>query len=74
MGMLNNASYIESKLLTFLREALNAEIVLGNITNYTEAYNWMCRTFLSIRLRRNPLHYGVLREYNDLDLDCDTLV
>ncbi|CAD8152858.1 unnamed protein product [Paramecium pentaurelia] len=74
MGMLNNASYIESKLLTFLREALNAEIVLGNITNYTEAYNWMCHTFLSIRLRRNPIHYGVQRAYDDLELDCDTLV
>ena len=38
MSMLNNASYIESKLLVFLKEALNAEIVLGNITNYNEAY------------------------------------
>ncbi|CAK75634.1 unnamed protein product (macronuclear) [Paramecium tetraurelia] len=74
MGMLNNASYIESKLLTFLREALNAEIVLGNITNYNEAYNWMCHTFLSIRLRRNPMYYGVERAYHDLELDCDALV
>lgn len=74
MGMLNNASYIESKLLIFLKEALNAEIVLGNITNYQEAYHWINYTFLSVRLRRNPLHYGVNKEYSDLDLNCDILV
>lgn len=74
MGMLNNASYIESKLLSFLKEALNAEIVLGNITNYTEAYNWLNHTFLAIRMRRNPLHYGVQREHDDIELNCDLLV
>jgi len=41
MGMLNNASFIESRLMTFIKEALNAEIVLGNISNYTEAYDWL---------------------------------
>ena len=69
--MLNNASYIESKLLVFLKEALNAEIVLGNITNYNEAYLWINNTFLSIRLRRNPRHYGVTSDFGDLELDCD---
>lgn len=34
----------------------------------------MNHTFLSIRLRRNGLHYGVVREHNDLDLNCDILV
>jgi activating signal cointegrator complex subunit 3 len=50
MASLNNASYIESKLMGFLKEALNAEIVLGNITNYAEAYDWVNHTFFSIRL------------------------
>jgi activating signal cointegrator complex subunit 3 len=41
MGMLNNASFIESRLMGFIKEALNAEIVLGNISNYNEAYSWL---------------------------------
>lgn len=73
MGMLNNASYIESKLLGFLKEAINAEIVLGNVSNYQEAYEWVNQTFFAVRLKRNPLQYGVDREF-DLDLDCDILV
>ena len=73
MSLLNNASYIESKLMGFLKEPLNAEIVLGNITNYSEAYDWLNHTFFSIRLKRNPLNYSVQRTYG-LDLDCDLLV
>lgn len=61
MALLNNASYIESRLMRFLKEALNAEIVLGNVLNYNEAYDWLKHTFFSIRLRRNPLMYGVDR-------------
>jgi hypothetical protein len=30
---MNNASYIESKFMAHMKEGLNAEIVLGNITN-----------------------------------------
>ena len=55
MGMLNNASYIESRLMIYIKEALNAEIVLGNISNYHEAYDWLNHTFFSIRLKRNPM-------------------
>lgn len=33
MGQLNNASYLESKLSVMIKEALNAEIVLGNVTS-----------------------------------------
>jgi hypothetical protein len=54
MGMLNNASFIESKLMGFIKEALNAEVVLGNVSNYHEAYDWLNQTFFSIRLKRNP--------------------
>jgi activating signal cointegrator complex subunit 3 len=57
----------------FLKEALNAEIVLGNITNYSEAFDWLNHTFFSIRLKRNPQNYGVFKEYGG-DLDCDFLV
>ena len=54
MAQLNNVSYLESKLLQMLKEAINAEIVLGNITSYIEAFEWLGRTFLKIRLTRSP--------------------
>ena len=59
MGLLNNASYIESKMMGFVKEALNAEIVLGTIANYYEAFSWFTNTFCAIRIRRNPTNYGV---------------
>lgn len=33
MGQMNYASNLESKLSHMLKEALNAEIVLGNVTS-----------------------------------------
>lgn len=41
-----------------LKEAINAEIVLGNITSQKEAFDWINHTFFSIRIRRNPYQYG----------------
>ena len=37
LGQLNSASNIESQLFSFLKEALNAEIALGNISSQFEA-------------------------------------
>lgn len=36
---------LESKLQDMINEALNAEIVLGNITNINEAFDWVYETF-----------------------------
>jgi replicative superfamily II helicase len=57
MGQLNNASFLESKLNVMLKEAINAEIVLGNVTSQKEAFDWINHTFFSIRIRRNPYNY-----------------
>ena len=37
-----------------INENLNAEICLGNISNYNEAFNYLNHSFYSIRLRRSP--------------------
>jgi len=42
-----------------LREAINAEIALGNITSQYEALEWINFTFFRIRINRNPLNYGL---------------
>ncbi|KAK9883512.1 hypothetical protein WA026_001688 [Henosepilachna vigintioctopunctata] len=50
---------IESNLHRHLTEHLNAEIVLGTITDLDVAMRWLSSTFLYIRARQNPRHYGI---------------
>ena len=57
MGQLNNAGYIESRFLSHLKSALNAEVVLGNVTNMFEALDWLKYTYFFIRFVRNPIAY-----------------
>jgi hypothetical protein len=37
-----------------MKEALNAEIVLGNVTSIFEAMEWMSYSYFNIRINRNP--------------------
>jgi len=39
-----------------------AEIVLGTVTNLREALQWLTYTYLSVRMTRNPLAYGLTME------------
>lgn len=41
-----------------LIDQLNAEIGLGTITSISSATKWLESTFLCVRLRQNPEHYG----------------
>ena len=40
-------------------EHINAEIVLGTITNLQTAIKWLKSTFLYIRLKKNPSYYSI---------------
>ena len=57
--MMSNEQDIESHLHTNLDDCLNAEISIGTVTTTTEAIQWIKFTYLWIRLKRNPRHYGV---------------
>ncbi|KAL0039926.1 hypothetical protein WJX77_011783 [Trebouxia sp. C0004] len=59
LGMLTHQSPIESKFTDPLVDNLNAEIVLGTVTNVREASLWLSYTYLFVRMLRNPLAYGV---------------
>jgi len=60
---LNNQQLpIESQMISSLPDQLNAEIVLGTVSNLKEAVNWLSYTYLYIRMRRNPDLYGVCKE------------
>ena len=47
-----------SSLHKNLIEHLNAEIVLHTITSVPIALEWIKSTFLYIRIKKNPSHYG----------------
>ncbi|ETO25856.1 hypothetical protein RFI_11282, partial [Reticulomyxa filosa] len=50
---------IESNFINELPNHLNAEIVLGSVTNLNEAIMWLTYTYLYVRMLKNPLAYGV---------------
>uniref|UniRef100_A0A6P7F9E2 DNA 3'-5' helicase n=1 Tax=Diabrotica virgifera virgifera TaxID=50390 RepID=A0A6P7F9E2_DIAVI len=67
--MLSSSEPIESNLHRHLTEHLNAEVVLGTITGLDVALQWLASTFLYIRARANPRHYGLSLNYTKEQLD-----
>lgn len=57
--MVDGKENIESNLHRHLTEHLNAEIVLRTITDLDVAMRWLSSTFLYLRARKNPKHYGI---------------
>jgi activating signal cointegrator complex subunit 3 len=59
LSLLTNQFPIESNFIHFLADNLNAEISLGTVTNLDEAVTWLSYTYLHVRMRKNPLVYGI---------------
>jgi activating signal cointegrator complex subunit 3 len=59
LALMNNQVPIESRFNERLCDHLNAEIVLGTVTNIKEGVSWLAFTYLYIRMIQNPLAYGV---------------
>ncbi|BES93589.1 activating signal cointegrator 1 complex subunit [Nesidiocoris tenuis] len=59
LSLLTNQFPIESSFINFLADNLNAEVSLGTISNVTEAVEWLSYTYLYVRMRINPLVYGL---------------
>ncbi|XP_045476830.1 probable ATP-dependent DNA helicase HFM1 isoform X2 [Harmonia axyridis] len=57
--MVDGKENVESNLHRHLTEHLNAEIALRTITDLDVAMRWLSSTFLYIRARKNPRHYGI---------------
>ncbi|XP_057297127.1 probable ATP-dependent DNA helicase HFM1 [Hydractinia symbiolongicarpus] len=57
-AMITGTHSIESSLHHHLTEHINAEIVLGTITDIDVAQDWLKSTFLYKRMQENPKHYG----------------
>ena len=50
---------IESSFIKRLPDHLNAEVAGGTVTNISEAAEWLSYTYLHVRMKRNPVTYGV---------------
>lgn len=61
-GMLTHAVPIESQFKSLLPDNLNAELVLGTVTNVKEAVAWLTYTYLHVRMSKNPLVYAITYE------------
>ena len=58
-NLLAGAEAIESQLLHSLAEHVNAEIVLGTVTDIPSAIAWLKNSYLYVRIRKNPSFYGL---------------
>ncbi|XP_061631426.1 activating signal cointegrator 1 complex subunit 3 isoform X1 [Phyllopteryx taeniolatus] len=67
LTLLTQQNPIESQFLDSLADNLNAEIALGTVTNVDEAVKWLSYTYLYVRMRANPLAYGI--NYRALQMD-----
>ncbi|KAA6387640.1 MAG: putative U5 small nuclear ribonucleoprotein 200 kDa helicase [Streblomastix strix] len=56
---MNEMLPIESQMISRLTDAINAEVVLGNISSHSDACDWIKYTYLCIRMRERPQLYSI---------------
>jgi pre-mRNA-splicing helicase BRR2 len=59
LPLLNEQLPIESQMISRLSDTLNAEIVLGTVTNLKEATLWLAYTYLFVRMLKVPETYHI---------------
>ncbi|EFC37605.1 dead box RNA helicase [Naegleria gruberi] len=67
LNLLKRNLPIESQMTQDLANHLCAEIVLGTVSNVREGCLWLNYTYLFLRMRQNPMNYGILPEEVKLD-------
>ncbi|KAK7480723.1 hypothetical protein BaRGS_00027984, partial [Batillaria attramentaria] len=67
LSLMTRQNPIESQFINSLTDNLNAEVALGTVTNIEEAVKWLSYTYLYVRMRINPLVYGI--PYDSLEDD-----
>ncbi|KAH6635385.1 Sec63 Brl domain-containing protein [Chaetomium sp. MPI-SDFR-AT-0129] len=58
---------IESRFSAKLVDNLNAEIALGTVNSISDAVKWIGYSYLFVRMKRNPMAYGI--EWAEFDND-----
>ncbi|XP_025099015.1 LOW QUALITY PROTEIN: activating signal cointegrator 1 complex subunit 3-like [Pomacea canaliculata] len=67
LSLMTRQNAIESQFINSLTDNLNAEVALGTVSNIEEAVKWLSYTYLFVRMRINPLVYGI--SYDQLEND-----
>lgn len=67
LSLLNHQMPIESKFEAALPDHLNAEIILGTVSNVNEAVEWLGYTYMYHRMLRNGLVYGITSDDRNAD-------
>ena len=67
LAMLTHQIPIESQYIKKLSDNLNAEVAAGTVTSVKEAVVWLSYTYLYVRMRKNPMVYGI--PYEELSAD-----
>ncbi|XP_076827950.1 activating signal cointegrator 1 complex subunit 3 isoform X2 [Brachyhypopomus gauderio] len=67
LTLLTQQNPIESQFQASLADNLNAEVALGTVTNVEEAVKWLSYTYLYVRMRANPLVYGINHKAYQMD-------
>ncbi|XP_050717948.1 uncharacterized protein LOC126999409 [Eriocheir sinensis] len=69
-NLVTGRTQLESHLHLHLAEHLNAEIVLGTVTDLGVAVEWLRSTFLYVRVQHNPSHYGLPKDLQQTQLEA----
>lgn len=67
LSLITRQNPIESQFIASLTDNLNAEIALGTVSTVEEAVKWLSYTYLFVRMKCNPMVYGI--GYNTLEED-----
>ena len=67
LAMLTHQIPIESQYIKSLADNLNAEVAAGTVTSVKEAVVWLSYTYLYVRMRKNPMVYGI--SYDEIGAD-----
>jgi activating signal cointegrator complex subunit 3 len=67
LGMMTRQLPIESRFVSHIADHLCAEVSLGTVATIEEAVKWISYTYLFVRMRRNPMVYGISQRERDMD-------
>ncbi|PXF42316.1 hypothetical protein BWQ96_07951 [Gracilariopsis chorda] len=67
LSLLNDQLPIESQFVSKLVDMLNAEVATGSVTSVNDGSQWLCYTYLYVRMVKDPALYGVAADEHHQD-------
>ncbi|KAI0567446.1 pre-mRNA-splicing helicase BRR2 [Gracilaria domingensis] len=67
LSLLNDQLPIESQFISRITDMLNAEVASGAVSSITEGSQWLCYTYLYVRMVKDPTLYGITADESHED-------